>query len=110
MTRNNENKKMNNKQNYLLALLSAFLMWLAWPPHVWFAPLLLAGLVPLLIALNNITLQSNPKKGKRVFYLFFALTGKGWQKLFVQVVIKIILHSRNGKQEEPQEEQGAEQH
>lgn len=80
---------MNNKQNYLLALLSAFLMWLAWPPHVWFAPLLLAGLVPLLIALNNITLQSNPKKGKRVF-LTAGLTFLVWNTASIYWVYNAI--------------------
>ncbi len=58
---------MKIKQNYLLALLSAFMMWLAWPPHTWLAPLLFIGLVPLLIALNQITTTSDKKTGKKVF-------------------------------------------
>lgn len=80
---------MNNKQNYLLALLSAFLMWLAWPPHVWFAPLLLVGLVPLLVALNNIKLQSNPKKGKRIF-LTAGLTFLVWNTASIYWVYNAI--------------------
>jgi apolipoprotein N-acyltransferase len=59
---------MTNKQTYLLALSSAFLLWLAWPPIPFTTPLLLIGLVPLLIAVNAIKNDSKPEKGKRVFY------------------------------------------
>lgn len=55
---------MSKKQTYGLALLSALLMWLAWPPHTWLAPLLLVGLVPLFIALDGI---EDKRKGKKVF-------------------------------------------
>ncbi|WP_316746349.1 apolipoprotein N-acyltransferase [Pedobacter gandavensis] len=75
---------MNSKQTTLLALLSAFLMWLAWPPIPFTTPLLLVGLVPLLIAIskirnsNSVTTGNNAgsmdaapgnkaKKGKQVF-------------------------------------------
>ncbi|MES2651788.1 MAG: apolipoprotein N-acyltransferase [Bacteroidota bacterium] len=58
---------MNKKQTYGLALLSAFIMWLAWPPHTWMAPLLLIGLVPLFIALANIDSTVTKKRGKRIF-------------------------------------------
>lgn len=85
---------MNNKQNYLLALLSAFLMWLAWPPHIWFAPLLLVGLVPLFIALNNITLQSNPKKGKKIF-LTAGLTFLVWNIASIYWVYNAISADNN---------------
>lgn len=54
-------------KNYLLALLSAFLMWLAWPPHTWMAPLLLIGLVPLFIALDQVANVQMPKRGKKIF-------------------------------------------
>ena len=57
---------MKLKQNYLLALLSAFIMWLAWPPHNWLAPLLFVGLVPLLVALKQITTNAENKTGKKV--------------------------------------------
>ncbi len=58
---------MSFKENYLPALLSAFLMWLAWPPHPYLAPLLLVGLLPLFIALHKIITTSNTKTGKKVF-------------------------------------------
>lgn len=57
-----------SKKNYLLALLSAFLLWIAWPPHIWFAPLLLVGLVPLFIAIDQVIKQSTNKAGKRIFF------------------------------------------
>lgn len=55
------------KKTTLLALLSALIMWLAWPPHNWLAPLLFVGLLPLLIALKQITSTSDKKTGKKVF-------------------------------------------
>ncbi|WP_343533495.1 apolipoprotein N-acyltransferase [Pedobacter sp.] len=55
------------KKTILLALASAFIMWLAWPPHNWLAPLLFIGLVPLLIAINNIKTNSEKKTGKKIF-------------------------------------------
>ncbi|KQM74861.1 acyltransferase [Pedobacter sp. Leaf216] len=58
---------MNKKQTYLLALLSAFLLWLAWPPMPFTTPLLLIGLVPLFIALNSISGNPEKKQGKRIF-------------------------------------------
>ncbi|MBY0245488.1 MAG: apolipoprotein N-acyltransferase, partial [Sphingobacteriaceae bacterium] len=56
------------KKNLTLALLSSFLMWLAWPPNTYFAPLLLVGLVPLFVALNRIVLSGETKKGKKIFF------------------------------------------
>lgn len=50
-----------------MALLSALLMWIAWPPHNWFAPLLLIAMVPLFIALDHIDTTTIKKKGKLVF-------------------------------------------
>jgi apolipoprotein N-acyltransferase len=58
---------MNLKNPFLLALLSSLLMWLGWPPHLVTAPLLFIGLVPLLIALDQIIKENKPKTGKRVF-------------------------------------------
>lgn len=58
---------MNKKQSYLLALLSAFLLWLAWPPMPFTTPLLLIALVPLFIALDSIFNNDASKKGKGVF-------------------------------------------
>jgi apolipoprotein N-acyltransferase len=58
---------MNTKTTLLLALLSAFLMWLGWPPIPYTTPILLVGLVPLFIAYNGIKKSKSAKKGKRVF-------------------------------------------
>jgi apolipoprotein N-acyltransferase len=58
---------MNSKQTVLLALLSAFLLWLAWPPMPYTTPLLLVGLLPLLIAIDKIKNSTSLKKGKQVF-------------------------------------------
>lgn len=58
---------MNTKTTLLLALLSAFLMWLGWPPIPYTTPILLVGLVPLFIAYNGIKNSNSIKKGKRVF-------------------------------------------
>ena len=58
---------MKSKQTYLLALLSAFLLWLAWPPMPFTTPLLLIGLVPLFIALDSISTNTIKKQGKRIF-------------------------------------------
>jgi apolipoprotein N-acyltransferase len=58
---------MKLNKNYLLALISSLLMWLAWPPHNWLAPILLVGLVPLFIALNNIITTGEKKTGKKIF-------------------------------------------
>jgi len=81
-------------KNYLLALLSAFLMWLAWPPHVWFAPLLLVGLVPLFIALDNIINQKERKTGKRVF-LTAGLTFLVWNTASIYWVYNAIAAGNN---------------
>ncbi|MFC3197001.1 apolipoprotein N-acyltransferase [Parapedobacter deserti] len=56
-------------QNYLLALLSAFLLWLAWPPIPYTAPLLWIAFVPLLLALESVMRSDAPKKGTKVFFL-----------------------------------------
>jgi apolipoprotein N-acyltransferase len=77
------------KKNYFLALLSAFLMVLAWPPNVWFAPLLLMGLVPLLIALNNITQEKSNKSGKRIF-LTAGLTFLLWNTASIYWVFNAV--------------------
>ncbi|WP_443936621.1 apolipoprotein N-acyltransferase [Pedobacter sp. MW01-1-1] len=58
---------MTKKQHLLLALLSAFLLWLAWPPITFTTPLLFIALVPLLIALESISTSEEIKTGKRIF-------------------------------------------
>src|SRR5690554_1177302 len=65
------------KKNVLLALLSSFLLWLAWPPISYTSPLLLVAFVPLLFALENIISGNYTKKGKKVF-LIAGLTGFIW--------------------------------
>jgi apolipoprotein N-acyltransferase len=78
-----------SKNTTLLALLSAFLMWLAWPPIPYTTPLLLVGLVPLLIALAQIH-ESNPvKKGRRVF-LIAGLTFLVWNTASIYWIFNAI--------------------
>ncbi|RZJ86443.1 MAG: apolipoprotein N-acyltransferase [Chryseobacterium sp.] len=60
---------MKSSKNYPLALLSAFLLWLAWPPMPFTTPLLLIALVPLFIALDSIFNSDAEKKGKKVFLI-----------------------------------------
>lgn len=57
------------KNNYTWGLLSAFLLWLGWPPIPYAAPLLLVAFVPLLMAIERIILDETTKKGQRVFLL-----------------------------------------
>lgn len=80
---------MNFKNSALLALLSAFLMWLAWPPISYTTPLLLIGLVPLLIALDNIALKNEGKTGKQVF-LTAGLTFLAWNTASIYWVYNAI--------------------
>lgn len=80
---------MNKKQTYGLALLSAFIMWLAWPPHTWLAPLLLIGLVPLFIALANIDSTNTKKRGKQIF-LTAGLTFLVWNTASIYWVFNAI--------------------
>jgi apolipoprotein N-acyltransferase len=58
---------MTHKQTNQLAFLSAVLLWLAWPPIPFTAPLLLVGLLPLFIAINSIKNDDEGRKGRRVF-------------------------------------------
>jgi len=55
------------KKNYQLALLSAFLLWLAWPPIPFTALILLVALVPLLQATENIIQSEEKKKGRLIW-------------------------------------------
>ncbi len=83
-----------NKKNYLLALISAFLMWLAWPPHVLFAPILLIGLVPLFIALNNISQLKEKRNGKQ-FFLTAGLTFLVWNTACIYWVYNAVSADNN---------------
>lgn len=55
------------KNNYLLALSSAAILWLGWPPIPYSAVLLWIGFVPLLIAFERIIRSDLDKKGKKIF-------------------------------------------
>ena len=77
------------KKNYLLALFSALLMWLAWPPHTWLAPLLFIGLVPLFIALAQVENLQTKKGGKQIF-LTAGLTFLVWNTASIYWVFNAI--------------------
>ena len=59
------------KRNYQLSLLSAFLLWFAWPPIPFSSAILLIALVPILIATQNIIQSEEKKKGKLIFRTTF---------------------------------------
>ncbi len=59
------------KKNYLLALFSAFLLWLSWPPIPYTTLILLTALVPLLIAAEDIIQSEYKKKGRLLFRSVF---------------------------------------
>jgi len=82
---------MGSKQTYLLALLSAFLLWLGWPPIPYTAPILLVALVPLFIAFHKIKEQAawKSKTGKRVF-LTAGLTFLVWNTASIYWVYNAI--------------------
>jgi len=60
-----------------MALLSAFILWLAWPPVPYSSFLLLIGFVPLLVAIENIIRGDYSNKGKKIFWISF-LAGFLW--------------------------------
>ncbi len=63
---------MHLTQNrYFLACLSAFLLWLAWPPMPYTSFLLFVAFVPLLFAVKAIQTSDLRKKGRKVFGLTF---------------------------------------
>lgn len=78
------------KNNYLLALLSAFLLWLGWPPIPYSSVLLFIGFLPLLIALENIIRSETiKKKGKKIF-LTAGLTAVVWNTASIYWVYNSI--------------------
>ena len=85
---------MKLKNTVLLALLSAFLLWLAWPPMPYTTPLLLIGLVPLLIAIDQISKGNGLKKGKQVF-LTAGLTFLLWNTACIYWVYNAISADNN---------------
>jgi apolipoprotein N-acyltransferase len=58
------------KSRYFPALLSAFLLWLGWPPFSYTSPLLLVAFVPLLFALEH-RASGTPVTGGQVFRISF---------------------------------------
>jgi apolipoprotein N-acyltransferase len=80
---------MTRKQTNLLAVLSAFLLWLAWPPIPYTTPLLFIGLVPLLIAIAAIKNDAEGRKGKRIFNTAF-LTFLVWNTASIYWVYNAI--------------------
>jgi apolipoprotein N-acyltransferase len=89
MTILRQHLKMNKKQTYLLALFSAFLLWLAWPPMPFTTPLLLIALVPLFIALDAIAGNTIKKQGKKIF-LTAGLTFLVWNTASIYWVYNAI--------------------
>ncbi|QBQ40144.1 apolipoprotein N-acyltransferase [Sphingobacterium psychroaquaticum] len=65
------------KNKIILALLSAFLLWLGWPPVPYSAPVLFVAFVPLLVAIEQVIRSHENNKGRQVFWLSF-LTGFVW--------------------------------
>ena len=55
------------KKNILLSVLSGLLLWIAWPPTHYTTFLLFFGLVPMLLAIENIIRSDYAKKGKKIF-------------------------------------------
>ncbi len=82
-------RNMKSRQNYLLALLSAFLLWLAWPPVPFTTPLLLIALAPLFIALEDISKREIKKRGRAIF-LTAGLTFLIWNSASIYWVYNAI--------------------
>ncbi|MGZ3757041.1 MAG: apolipoprotein N-acyltransferase [Mucilaginibacter sp.] len=59
------------KKNILLSISSGLLLWLAWPPIHYTTFLLFVGLVPMLVAMENIIQSQATKKGKKIFGVTF---------------------------------------
>lgn len=78
------------RNQYLLALLSAFLLWVGWPPVPYTSPILLIAFLPLLIAVENIIRSNNfTKKGKKIF-LTAGLTTVAWNTASIYWVYNSI--------------------
>lgn len=59
------------KRNLLLSIFSGLLLWIAWPPTPYTSFLLFIGMVPMLLAMENIIESSSAKKGKQIFNTTF---------------------------------------
>ena len=60
------------RKNLLLAIFSGLLLWLGWPPSQYITFLLFVGLVPMLLAMENIIQSTAKNKGKQIFWVTFA--------------------------------------
>lgn len=78
------------KNNYLLALLSAFLLWLAWPPIPYSSPLLFIAFIPLLLAIERIINDNKLKKKGRKVYLTAGVTALIWNTASIYWVYNSI--------------------
>ncbi|MBE9584834.1 apolipoprotein N-acyltransferase [Mucilaginibacter sp. JRF] len=59
------------KKNILLSILSGLLLWVAWPPTSYTTFLLFAGMVPMLLAMENIIQSTETNKGKKLYWTTF---------------------------------------
>ncbi|TSD63893.1 apolipoprotein N-acyltransferase [Inquilinus sp. KBS0705] len=59
------------KKNILLSIFSGLLLFTAWPPTPYTTILLFVGLVPMLLAIENIINSASAKKGKQIFNTTF---------------------------------------
>ena len=59
------------KKSIFLSIVSGLLLWIAWPPTPYSTFLLFAGLVPMLLAIENIIRSDVAKKGKKIFGITF---------------------------------------
>lgn len=59
------------KKNILLAIFSGLLLWLAWPPVHYTTFILFFGLVPMLVAIENIIQSDVSRKGSKIFRTTF---------------------------------------
>lgn len=57
------------KKNYALAIASAFLLWIAWPPIPYTSLLLLIAFVPLLVAAESLITADVNNRGRKIFVL-----------------------------------------
>lgn len=77
------------KKSIQLALLSAFLLWLAWPPIPFSSVLLLVAFLPLLFSLESVIKGQGKNKGRKVF-LLAGLTGIAWNTASIYWVFNAI--------------------
>jgi apolipoprotein N-acyltransferase len=77
------------KKHISKSLISAFLLWLAWPPTPFTGVLLLVAFVPLLIAVKEIQDSDETQKGRKVF-LVAGLAFLVWNTLCIYWVFNSL--------------------